>query len=338
MMKNGIIIIQIITYSIMGIITSYAQGNRNTATPTTPDPPDYSQPTSWSALPFRNDAADHLPFGEIAIHDSLKQADVFYVYPTLYMRGKTWNASLDNKRLNRRIDKYPVAYQASVFNRTARVYAPRYRQAIIHSFFDTTGRGNQALDLAYDDIKLAFDYYLKNFNQGRPIILASHSQGTHHVRRLMSDFFDKDTLLSKQLVCAYAIGLAMHEKQYTTLTPCTSPNQTGCYVTWSSFRKGHIPDSASMLIGDVCINPISWKRDTFPACSSGGVMINMRKRKGFASEAVIHNRYLWVKTRMPIVKHWKNLHLVDINLFWHNIRHNVAIRFDAFQISHQNQR
>ena len=31
--------------------------------------------------------------------------------------------------------------------------------------------------LAYSDVRAAFQYYLKHYNNGRPIIIASHSQG-----------------------------------------------------------------------------------------------------------------------------------------------------------------
>src|SRR5580693_8188456 len=124
-----------------------------------PAAPDYSLESNWSALPFRVDAADIIPDDEKWINDSLKDVDVFYIYPTIYMAGSTWNEDLSNKKLNKRIDNKPVKYQASVFNASCRVYVPRYRQAIIKAFFDKKN-GDQALDFAYEDVKRAFQYYL----------------------------------------------------------------------------------------------------------------------------------------------------------------------------------
>src|SRR5437870_3491972 len=89
-----------------------------------PAAPDYSQEKNWSALPFHEDAADEIPSSETWVNDSLKQADVFYIYPTIYMKGKSWNADVNNKTLNKKIDNKPVKYQATVFNNSARVYAP----------------------------------------------------------------------------------------------------------------------------------------------------------------------------------------------------------------------
>lgn len=81
-----------------------------------PKAPDYSLSGNWAALPFRIDAADVVPKGEVWIDDSLKKVDVFYIYPTIYLKGKTWNADVSQKLLNNRIDKYPVKFHASVFN------------------------------------------------------------------------------------------------------------------------------------------------------------------------------------------------------------------------------
>jgi hypothetical protein len=39
-------------------------------------------------------------------------------------------------------------------------------------------------------VKTAFLYYLQHYNNGRPIIIASHSQGATHGKRLLKEFFD----------------------------------------------------------------------------------------------------------------------------------------------------
>jgi hypothetical protein len=173
--------------------------------PTTqPTAPDYSNPDHWLSLPFRQDGADVVVKGETTVNDSLKQADVFYIYPTLYSKGKTWTASIEDKKLNKRLEKYPVKFQASLFNQMARIYTPLYRQAIIKSFYDAEGNGDKALDFAYQDVKRAFEYYLKNYNQGRPIILVSHSQGTRHTRQLIKDFFDEPKLKAAACMCVHS--------------------------------------------------------------------------------------------------------------------------------------
>jgi hypothetical protein len=294
-----------------------------------PASPDYSSEKNWIALPFRLDKADAIPRSENWVSDSLKEIDVFYIYPTLYMKGKTWCADVNDEKLNKRLANLPVKYQASVFNHVGKVYAPRYRQGIIDCFEDTTGNGELALRFAYTDVKRAFEYYLKNYNNGRPIVIASHSQGTRHSRQLLKDFFDTPEM-KKKLVCAYTIGYGIYPNSYKLLKPCTNPNETNCYVTWASFKNKFVADKDTLLYGRVCVNPISWKLDTATAADNCGIMLNINKRKPYRTETRIKDNYLWVKTRTPFVQNWKVMHLVDFNLFWYSIRKNVSLRVDEY--------
>ncbi len=297
-----------------------------------PAAPDYTVEQNWSALPYRTDAADVIPPDEKWISDSLKGVDVFYVYPTIYQKGKTWNADLANKKLNKRIDNLPVRFQAGVFNASCRVYAPRYRQGNIQCYYDSIN-GPMGLDFAYQDVARAFQYYLDHYNHGRPIIIASHSQGSNHSWRLLREFFDGKPL-AKQLVCAYTVGMGVDTTWYKVLRPCGNATETGCYVTWSSFRTGYDPGK-DVLRNPMCVNPITWQRDTalVPASASqGGIFLKIRRHRWqHAASAQIHSDYLWVKTRLPFVSGWKVLHLVDYNLYWYDIRKNVADRISAYQ-------
>ena len=295
-----------------------------------PAAPDYSLTSNWSALPFREDAADKIPSDEKWVDDSLKGVDVFYIYPTIYRNGKTWNEDLSKKRLNESIDNKPVKYQASVFNASCRVYAPRYRQAKLKAFYDKVN-GPKALDFAYEDVKKAFQYYLDHYNHGRPIIIASHSQGTRHARQLLKDFFDGAPLQNK-LVAAYVVGFGFDESMYKTLKPCSNPTQTGCYITWASFKQGYeAPHSG--LYNTVCVNPVTWNRDTIAVDASksmGAILLDFDKKYEGACATQIHKNYLWVNARLPLISGWKVLHIADYNLFWYDIRKNVADRVQAF--------
>ena len=115
--------------------------------------------------------------------------DVFFLHPTTLtdQEDDRWNADFQDAKLNAKTDYSSILYQASTFNEY-RVFAPRYRQAHIRSYFTTdTTRARQAFDTAYEDIRQAFTYYLKNYNQGRPIVIASHSQGSTHAIRLLKE-------------------------------------------------------------------------------------------------------------------------------------------------------
>ena len=83
---------------------------------------------------------------------------------------KNWNASIEDRKLNDKTDGSTILYQASIFNGAGKVYAPRYRQAHLHAYFTNKRKGEaqKAFELAYADVKAAFEYYLQHYNQGRP--------------------------------------------------------------------------------------------------------------------------------------------------------------------------
>ena len=136
--------------------------------------PDYTKDTSWAALPGREDSADVIPTGLTLDVNAKVAVDVFFVHPTTFISPSNWNQPLDNDRANEITDSWVMRDQASVFNGCCDVYAPRYRQATLYSFTDTSEvkNGEQALELAYGDVKTAFKYFVDNHNEGRPFILA----------------------------------------------------------------------------------------------------------------------------------------------------------------------
>lgn len=295
-----------------------------------PVAPDYSQERNWAALPFRSDAADMIPTFEKWVDDSLKAADVFFIYPTVYMKGETWNADVNDKRLDKKIDKKPLRYQASVFNQSCRVFAPLYRQASMQAIYKKEIAA-KSLPFAYEDVKRAFQYYLLHYNNGRPIIIASHSQGSYHALKLLSEFFDT-TALRNNLVCAYVVGWGVTDTLFTNLKPCNNGNRTECYNTWASFKEGYDPGK-SVLYGNVCVNPVTWNRDTVAvdaARCEGSLLLSFNKRYDHICATQIHNNYLWVKSDLPIIRSANNLHVGDYNLFWFDIRKNVKDRIAAF--------
>jgi len=69
------------------------------------------------------------------------------------------------------------------------------RQANLKAFHTLDrSAADKAFDLAYEDIKTAFEFYLKNHSHGRPIIIASHGQGTLYPRKLLKEFFENKML------------------------------------------------------------------------------------------------------------------------------------------------
>jgi hypothetical protein len=303
------------------------------------DQPDFSDLDYWAASPFKQDPSNEVPKDlNSSVNDSL--ADVFFIYPTSYTDVKMpdgWNADIDDQNINSKTDKEAILYQASVFNKYCRVFAPRYRQANLKAFYTTNkDSADAALDLAYQDVKKAFKYYLQHYNNGRPIIIASHSQGTLHAGRLLKEFFEGKPL-QKQLVCAYIIGLPVFTNYFSELKPCEDSTSTGCFVSWRTFREGYEPPFVQKETRKAyVINPLTWTTDSSLApayLNKGGVLRNFNKVIPGLVHAQIHENVLWVnkpKFFGSIFLHTKNYHIADYNLFYENIRENVGTRIRSF--------
>ncbi|MBD2767049.1 DUF3089 domain-containing protein [Hymenobacter sp. BT664] len=320
---------------------------RDFATYTPAAGPDYAQDSYWAALPTRRDSADAVPRNtHLRDEQASAVADVFFVHPTTFYRSQAWNADLAKPRLNRFTDRSTIRHQASAFNAAGRIYAPRYRQATLYSFFDEqTPNGQAALDLAYSDVKAAFRYYLAHYNQGRPIIIAGHSQGTAHATRLVHDFFDNDPGLRRQLVAAYLIGYKVKPDEYLSIRPCADSLATGCFVTYNAVAKGNeYPPFRGLAV----TNPLTWTMDTLLASASlnrGGVSQAFKRIDPHVTDAKIHRGLLWVTPPKPgryprfllpgrlELRH--SFHIADYGLFYLNIRENAKARVRAWQLNNK---
>lgn len=311
-------------------ISGYETGPVRTA-------PDYSRLTDWAAHPWKKDLSDSIPQPLKKEYRQDSTVDVFFLHPTTFTRQDTgWNAALNDAEINAKTDYGTILFQASVFNEW-RLFSPRYRQAHIRSYFTTdTAKAVAAFDLAYTDIKNAFQYYLDHYNQGRPIIIASHSQGSTHAQRLLKEFFDT-TMLRNRLVAAYVIGMYMPENTFTNLPPCLNANQTGCVVGWRTVRTGYAPDYIlAEKIPSIVVNPLTWSADTTIAgyeLNKGSILRNFNKLQKGVTNAAISRGVLNVD-RLHITGgrflKMKNFHIGDINLFYVNIRQNLRDRVAAF--------
>lgn len=309
---------------------------------TIPAAPDYSLSASWAALPDRKDNADLVP-AHCTTKDQQSTAavDVFFIYPTSFTKqpinDTLWNASVYDTLINNKTAASSIKYQASIFNAAGRIYAPCYRQAHLRTFFTNDKKSAaKALAIAYADVKKAFDYYLQHYNNGRPIIIAAHSQGAYLGKQLLAEYFDGKPLM-KQLVVAYLVGYEVDATMYEALKPCNNCSQTGCYTSWRTYATGFdspFPNQDDAHV--VCTNPLTWKTDTLYAdrnLNEGAVLKNFDKIIPQACDAQIDKGILRINKphiRGRFFLHINNYHVVDLNLFYMNVRNNAIERANAF--------
>jgi DUF3089 family protein len=247
---------------------------------TPPKPNDYTDPKSWLCRPGRKGdacdidetttvvAADGKLTRETWTADPNAPIDCFYVYPTV-STDPTPNSDMtpDPAEIN------VVKQQFARFASKCRPYAPMYRQVTLaglrRMMSSPTGAGPMlAAGVGYDDVKDAWNAYLKNDNRGRGVVLVAHSQGSFILNRLIADEIDGKPVQSR-LVSAILLGTTVSVPTgkdvggtFKHVPLCHSATQTGCVITYASFRST-VPPPANTLFGKVtepgmtaaCVNP-----------------------------------------------------------------------------------
>ena len=300
-----------------------------------PTAPDYSDEKNWAALPNKLDNCDKTPEGKIV--DNVDNAvDVFWIHPTSYTKTPKgefcWNADVSNASINKSTDDGTMLYQASAFNFAGKIYAPRYRQAHLLSFFTPNKlTKKKALAVAYSDVSKAFEYYLTHYNNGRPIIIASHSQGGLHAYYLLRDYFAHKPLM-KQLVAAYIIGMPIPKDSLNFILPCADSSQTNCYMSWYTFKEGFYPKNYWEYKVATCVNPLTWslaETNAGKELNQGAVLRKFNKIMPHLIGATNHESLLWIHPPF-LFRRIKNFHIGDINLFYKNVRANAKHRVDMY--------
>lgn len=303
---------------------------------------DYSDTASW----FIHEEERDLEIDE--------RADLFFVHPTTYYRGRPKNELKIRPTTKKRLD-IVERNQCEAFRHECRIFMPHYRQASLGVFFDRdTSSLHETIDLAYSDVRAAFIYYMEHWNNGRPIVIASHSQGSYHAIRMLKEFLDTG-VYSEQLIVAYVVGMPMSEEQmaeFDSIEYCSSSGQTGCLTSWMTvdIRGQREPGQRrNVLIADevvpvrglnfLCTNPLNWspqeyiqtvgkaERALYLTMSEEILRFNRRPLEGTVSGAFVridgHDRGAFNGT-------FGNLHIYDYNLFFRDIQMNVTERIDRY--------
>lgn len=311
-----------------------------------PAAPDYDDPDAWSALPDRVDAGDAVPVGTVATPPDRADVDVFYLHPTTAV-GRRWNAPTADGRLNDATDRVATGLQAPAFTGRGVVFAPRYRQANGTAFFAPSVDGDRAIDIAYSDVERAFDLFLARRPPGRGFVLAGHSQGSVLGERLLAERIS-GTSLADALVVAVLPGGRVPAAGVGSIPACATPEQFGCVVAWNAREPGYEAgrfELAGEEAARLCTNPLTWRLDDAPApaASNLGAVFLERDgvpRPGFADARCAGGRLVVAEHgRAPrdlpsrILDHVigpGNLHPVEVQLYFLNIRENVDRRVTAF--------
>ena len=224
--------------------------------------PDYGKAANWLCLPGRTDVCTTpLPttalkpngYGSTGRSTVAKgtNVDCFVVYPTV-SRDSGMNSDLlpgDGE------EKASVSSQFARFSGSCRMFAPMYRQMTLAAVTAASAGGDvtKPAMLAYSDVRSAWKEYLSKYNNGRPYVLIGHSQGSLMLQQLLANEIEGKPE-AKRMKLAIIPGFNLLVPQGKLVggslksTPvCSSSGETGCVMTWVSFRERNVPPEGAIF-------------------------------------------------------------------------------------------
>ena len=293
--------------------------------------PDYSKQERWALLPDKADS----------------KVDVFYIYPTIFMGNGPEYMDVTNAELKERA-KNQASFDTGIFKDQANIYAPLYRQASIALLQSS----KDATITSFEDVKRAFDYYMKHYNNGKPFFIAGFSQGSMAILDLLkSKFHDKD--LRDKLIAAYIIGYSVTDEdlaKYPYLKMAESADDIGVIISYNTqiANNGY---SSVLKKNSKAINPISWKTNNKPSKEKqyrGAVIFDLSSNKITSLSKPLKTAYLEIGTNALVVdadptKYNASqiifpagvMHMYDYMFFYNNLQENVTDRINSYLNKHK---
>ncbi|WP_297211091.1 DUF3089 domain-containing protein [uncultured Flavonifractor sp.] len=293
----------------------------------------YARPESWAYLET----------------DKAADADVFFLCPTVYAGGEdSFNMSMDDEATKSDF-LGAINMEKGIYDENCRFFAPYYRQVGLNVYLLPAEERESYLELAYEDVKEAFTYYLDHYNDGQPILVAGFSQGADMSLRLLKDCFAEEEI-NRLLVACYAVGWSITEEElaeYPHLRFAAGADDTGVIISFNS-ESEEITDSVMIPSGTrtLAINPLNWKTDGTPAgreenlgaCFTdygGNIVTEIPQLTGAYLDPV---RGALKVTDVTPEEYPAMLptfadgiyHIYDYQFFYRNLQENVGVRLNAY--------
>ena len=272
-----------------------------------------------------------------------KKIDVFFVYPTLFGGIDEMNMDITDDNM-RSLVQVSLLKQAAVFEDDCNIYAPYYRQMALDGLKMSEEERNKYFSVGLADVEQAFDYYINNLNNGRPFILAGHSQGSEVLIELMKHKFEKPELMNK-LVAAYIIGYTVTDDdlaQNECLKIAESANDTGVIITYNT--QSEIATGSPVLLPNAnCVNPLNWKTTSEYAAKEMNLGAVLFKENGEIDSIARHFTDAWISENGALIASTPNIdtyssasfpkgvyHVYDYSFFFNNLKENVGARVETY--------
>jgi pimeloyl-ACP methyl ester carboxylesterase len=295
---------------------------------------DYSLSENWLSLPAEVE----------------KNVDIFYLSPTTWSKLSSEESNfceIDNELMRAR-STFVFSMQAAAFETAGNIYAPYYRQVDGEYILSFSFEEQEEIigGIPAIDATAAFDYYIKNYNKGKPFILAGHSQGAHVIQNLLSEYMEENPEVYSRMIAAYVIGVSVTEdylEENPHLKFAKSANDTGVIISYNT--QAPVIEGIHPLIklGAISINPITWTLDESLATSDmnlGSLILdkdgNSITVQNFADAQVDQERGVLIcstvdASSLPSTFWGKGIyHSFDYSFYYHNIKENALNRIQHY--------
>lgn len=297
----------------------------------------YAVASNWLALPVQGD----------------QPVDVFYLYPTVYVRMDASAPQYSDRSIEALKQSAAMAYQlqATAFAPVANIYAPYYSQCDAASVLSLPFEERDALleQAPLQDAVAAFDYYITHYNQGRPFVLAGHSQGSDVLRLLLARYMPSHPEVYARMVAAYCIGTSITEAflaEHPFLHVAKQADDTQVIVSYNTEAPGVEQPNPIVSRDALVINPITWTQSDEPAAAERnlGSLVpspdgSLNLVQGFADAAVDLDRAVvvcsTVEGKLPVLASSAHFpkgvyHSFDYALYYANLTENLQVRTAAY--------
>lgn len=288
---------------------------------------DYSKAENW--LRFENNPT--------------KEVDMFYILPTIIMNGNDTVVAFSDE--NKVVAESTYLIQACAIEPYTNVYAPFYKQIPLNMAQTSDDSWDYVRmirnNIGIKDVYAALDYFFEKMNNGRPYILASHSQGTATMRIVLDDYMKEHPEYYSRMVAAYAIGFALPQSWFEAnphLKFATGEEDTGVIIGWNTEGPGAQEESLLLSGEDKVINPLNWSTTTdyMPVTENHGRIDETYSIvPGIADAQIDYDRCVLICTTITDYIQIsgfgdKSLHESDWKEYYINIRENAKKRIEAY--------
>ncbi|HEX2762620.1 MAG TPA: DUF3089 domain-containing protein [Allosphingosinicella sp.] len=226
-----------------------------------PEAPQYARGEDWLCFPGRQDPCSRpLPttalnpsgYGSTGAVRPSEDAgvDCFYVYPTI-----SRDPGLNSDLAPGLEEQATAAVQLARFGSVCRTYAPLYRQVTLAALPRALAGEDVTANfaLAYGDVLAAWKDFIARRNQGRPFVLIGHSQGSIHLLKLLAEEIEGKPA-ARRMLSAILLGWPVEVPEgklvggsFKTTPLCTKLGQTGCVISYMTFRASSPPPENAFL-------------------------------------------------------------------------------------------